>query len=60
MQDKIRRGQAVNLSIQDAIHHGKENDKTYILKRFIYYYEFAELLQHVDMEELKTKVGKMK
>ena len=55
-ETKIRKGQAYNLSINDAVHNGKENDPKYIYKRFVYYYTLADVVQGSDLEMIQEVI----
>lgn len=50
---KIKKGQAYNLAVADAIHAEKADDTKYIYRRFIRYFELGALLQDATIEELK-------
>lgn len=47
---KIRKGQALNLAVADAISLGRQKDVMYIYERFLFYYEVAAKLQSSDIE----------
>lgn len=49
-ETKIRRGQAFNLAVNDAISKAKQNDPKYIYQQFIYYYNLADIVQGSDHE----------
>lgn len=55
-ETKIRKGQAFNLSVADAIHSGNENNPKYIYKKFIYYYSLADVVQGSDIDMIQEVV----
>lgn len=56
-EEKIRRGQAFNLAVQEAISL-KEQDNVYtITKLFVKYYDLADALQKADLEALRKQTG---
>ncbi len=55
-ETKIRRGQAFNLSVNDAVHNGQENNPKYIYKRFIYYYTLADIVQGSDLDMIQQVI----
>ena len=48
-ETKIRKGQAFNLAVNDAVHNGLQNSPKYIYKRFIYYHHLATIVQGSDI-----------
>lgn len=52
-----RKGQAYNLAVHDAVHHGEENNPGYIYKKFIYYYTIGDALQGSDMEMIQEVIN---
>jgi hypothetical protein len=50
---RAAKGQALNLAVNDAIHAGKQNDKKYIFKQFVYYYNLGIVTQELTIEEIK-------
>lgn len=57
-ETKIRRGQAFNLSVNDSISLGKQNDPRYIYQQFIYYYSLAEIVQSSDLDMIQEVLNK--
>lgn len=57
-ESKIRKGQAFNLSVNDAIATGKQNDPSYIYQRFIYYHNLADIVQGSDLEMIASVLNK--
>lgn len=53
MNDKIATGQAYNLAVHDAVAVGKAEDTTYILKKFLRYYDLGKILQEYNIEDLR-------
>jgi hypothetical protein len=51
---KIRKGQAFNLAVAQAIHEGKAEDRKYIYQQYLKFYDMASLLQSTDIQDLKT------
>lgn len=51
-ETKIRRGQAYNLAVHDAVHHGEENNPKYIFQKFTYYYSLGDAIQGGNVEML--------
>lgn len=47
---KIRKGQAFNLAVHDAVAASKGNDPKYIYQQFLYYYEMAGLVQKCELD----------
>ena len=56
-ETKIRRGQAYNLAIHDAVHNSRETDVTYIYKRYIYYHTLADIVQGSDMVMIQEVIN---
>lgn len=54
---KVRKGQAFNLAVADAVQRGKQDDTKYIYQRFIRYFELGALLQEATIEELREALG---
>jgi len=52
-----RKGQAYNLAVHDAVHHGEENNPGYIYKKFVYYYTLGDTLQGSDLEMIQEVVA---
>lgn len=55
-ETKIRKGQAYNLAVNDAVHNGRDNDPKYIYKKFIYYYQLASIVQGSDLELIQEVI----
>ena len=49
---KIRKGQAFNLAVADAIAEKKQDDPKYIYQRVVYYFELAAVVQVSDTETI--------
>lgn len=56
-ENKIRKGQAFNLAVNDAVTKGRENDPTYIYKRFVYYYDLAAIVQGSDLDLIQQVIN---
>ncbi len=56
-ETKIRRGQAYNLAIADAINAGKQDSPKYIYKKFIYYLQLADIVQGSDLDLIQTVIN---
>lgn len=56
-ETKIRKGQAFNLAVNDAISSESQNDVKYIYKRFLYYYNLAEIVQGSDIDLIQTAIN---
>jgi len=52
-EEKVRKGQAYNLAVAEAIHKEKTDDTQFIYERFIRYYELGGLLQRHTVDEIK-------
>ena len=52
-----RKGQAYNLAVQDAVHHGEENNPGYIYKKFVYYYTIGDAIQGSDIEMIQEVIS---
>jgi hypothetical protein len=55
-ETKIRRGQAFNLAVHDAIHNNQENNPTYIYKKFLYYHKLADVVQGSDFDLIQKVI----
>ena len=55
-ETKIRKGQAFNLAVADAIHNGETNSPKYIYKKFIYYHSLADVVQGSDIDMIQEVV----
>lgn len=53
---KIRKGQALNLAVAQAIHEEKTEDTKYVYSLFVKYYEMAALLQSSSIEDIKEAI----
>lgn len=51
---KIRKGQAFNLAVNDAINSQRGNDPKYIYQQFIYYYNLADIVQGSDLDMIQS------
>jgi hypothetical protein len=56
-ETKIRKGQAFNLSVHDAVANGQANNPKYIYQRFIYYYTLADAVQGSDLDLIQEVVA---
>jgi hypothetical protein len=52
-ETKIRKGQAFNLAVNDAINSGKQSDPRYIYQQFIYYHNLADIVQGSDLDMIQ-------
>lgn len=52
-----RKGQAYNLAVHDAVHHGEENNPGYIYKKFVYYYAIGDAIQGSDIEMIQEVIN---
>lgn len=59
-EDKVRKGQAINLAFQIACSEGRSGDNKYIVEQFLRIMEFAKLLQKATPEQLATAVDNPK
>lgn len=55
-ETKIRRGQAFNLAIHDAIANDQECNPQYIYRRFVFYYSLGDALQGSDMDMIQEVI----
>lgn len=53
----VRKGQAYNLAVHDAIHEGEACNPGYIYKRFIYYYSIGDALQGSNIEMIQEVIA---
>lgn len=53
-ETKIRRGQAFNLAVNDAISKGESGNPKYIYQQFIYYYNLADIVQGSDLDMIAS------
>lgn len=53
-ETKIRRGQAFNLAVNDAIASGEARNPKYIYQQFIYYYNLADIVQGSDLDMIAS------
>lgn len=53
----VRRGQAYNLAVHDAIHRGEAENPGYIYKKFIYYYTIGDAIQGSDMAMIQEVIA---
>lgn len=52
----VRKGQAFNLAVHDAVHANQAENPKYIYKKFIYYYSIGDALQGSDMAMIQEVV----
>jgi len=57
-ESKIRKGQAFNLAVNDAISKSKQSDPRYIYQQFIYYHELAGIVQSSDLDMIAEVLNK--
>lgn len=57
-ETKIRKGQAFNLAINDAISKSRQHDPKYIYQQFIYYYNLADIVQGSDLDIIQEVLNK--
>jgi len=57
-EEKVRRGQATNLAVSQAIEEGRGLDVKRIFELFYFYYEVSKSLQSSDPETLAIQAGK--
>jgi len=50
---KIRKGQAYNLAVSDAISKGEQNNPKYIYQQFVYYFTLAGVVQSSDLDMIQ-------
>jgi len=50
-------GQAINLAVADALHHGQENNPKYIYTKVLYYSQIADAVQNSDADMLKEVIN---
>lgn len=55
-ETKIRKGQAFNLAVNDAVHNGLNKDPGYIYQMFVYYHTLAEVVQGSDLEMIQEVI----
>jgi hypothetical protein len=55
-ESKIRKGQAFNLAVNDAVSNKQENNPKYIYKRFIYYHTLADVVQGSDFDLIQKVI----
>ena len=55
---KIRKGQAFNLAVNDAINSGKQGDPRYIYQQYIYYHNLADIVQGSDLDIIQQVLNK--
>lgn len=55
---KIRKGQAFNLAVNDAIHNNEHNNAKYIYERFVWYYNLADIVQGSDIDMIQEVLNK--
>lgn len=52
-----KNGQAYNLAVHDAVHHGEENNPGYIYKKYVYYKTIGEALTGSDIEMIQEVIA---
>lgn len=57
-ESKIRRGQAFNLAVNDAISAENQNNPKYIFQQYLYYYNLADILQSNDLNMVQEVLDK--
>ena len=55
---KIRKGQAFNLAVNDAVANNNQSDPKYIYQQFIYYYTLADVIQSSDLDMIQEVLNK--
>lgn len=55
-ETKIRKGQAFNLAVNDAVANKQECSPKYIYRRFVYYYSLGDALQGSDMDMIQEVI----
>lgn len=50
---KIRRGQAFNLAVNDAVSNKKQQNPKYIYQQYLYYYNLADIVQSSDIDMIQ-------
>ena len=53
----VRKGQAFNLAVHDAVHAGEAENPGYIYKKFIYYYTIGDAIQGSDIDMIQEVVA---
>jgi hypothetical protein len=56
----IRKGQATNLAINDAIAARRADDMNYVLKRYVHYYNLCAMLQGLSIEDVEKLLEETK
>ena len=57
-ESKIRKGQAFNLAVNDAIASKQQKNAKYVFQQFIYYHHLADLVQSTDLELIAEVIDK--
>jgi hypothetical protein len=57
-ESKIRKGQAYNLAVNDAISSGRQGDGKYIYQQFIYYHNLATVVQSSEMDMIQEVLNR--
>lgn len=55
-ETKIRKGQAYNLAVNDAVNAGQACNPKYIYQKFIYYYQLADIIQGSDIDMIQEVI----
>jgi hypothetical protein len=56
-ETKIRRGQAYNLAVHDAVASGNATSPKYIYQRYVYYHNLADIIQGNDIETILEAIN---
>lgn len=52
----VRKGQAINLAVHDAIARGESENPGWIYKKYVYYYTLAEVIQGSDIDMIQEVI----
>jgi hypothetical protein len=52
----VRKGQAFNLAVHDAVHAGQAENPKYIYQKFIYYYSIGDALQGSSIDMIQEVI----
>jgi hypothetical protein len=55
-ETKIRKGQAFNLAINDAVHNGQSCNPKYIYQKFVYYHALGDAIQGSDLDMIQEVI----
>ena len=56
INQRMAKGQALNLAVSDALASNKGQDTRYILTQYIRYYSLSNLVQSASIEEIKEEL----